>query len=341
MAKPKNPIAAVTTWITPLAISHPADLPTQVATRLGCSARRARATLAQLEALGWLKRSGSERKPQWSPGPLRQVVQRYTLAGLEEDLPWRRDFAPCFELAPNVARLAQHAFMELVNNAVDHSGGTTLAVSMRQTALHLHLLVSDDGIGLFERVNGAHAISDPALAMFELAKGRLTSQPERHAGRGLFFVARAADVFDLHANRSAYQHRAFEGRGWMRTRAAADRGTTVFVGIALDTERTLDSVMRSASSEGEGYAMDRARVPLRLLISQGVALDSRAQARRVAARLAEFRRAELDFDGVAEIGHSFADELFRVLPTTHPQLSLVPVNTTTPVAQMIEMVRAA
>ena len=49
-----------------------------------------------------------------------------------------------------------------------------------------------------------------------------------------------------------------------------------------------------------------------------MALDSRAQARRVAARLAELRRAELDFDGVAEIGHSFADELFRVLPAAQP-----------------------
>ena len=58
------------------------------------------------------------------------------------------------------------------------------------------------------------------------------------------------------------------------------------------------------------------------------------------ARLAEFRSAELDFEGVAEIGHSFADELFRVLPTLQP-LKLVPVNAAAPVARMIEMVRAA
>jgi STAS-like domain of unknown function (DUF4325) len=61
----------------------------------------------------------------------------------------------------------------------------------------------------------------------------------------------------------------------------------------------------------------------------------------VIARLAQFELAELDFAGVAEIGHSFADELFRVLPATQPQLALHTVNAAAPVARMIEMVRAA
>jgi len=337
----KNLLAAATTWITEAALAHPQDLPAAVAARLGASPRRASALVKQLAALGWLVQRGTPRKPQWTPGALRQATRRYALAGLQEDLPWTQDFAPSFALAPNVARLVQHAFMELVNNAIDHSGGTTVTVSMRQTALHIQLLVSDDGVGLFERVEQSHSIADPALAMFELAKGRLTSQPERHAGRGLFYTARAADLFDVHANRNGYQHRGQDGRGWLRARAAADRGTTVFVGIALDSTRTLDEVMRSASAEGASYALDRTCVPLRLLVTDGAALDSRAQARRVIARLAQFDRAELDFAGVAEIGHSFADELFRVLPATQPRLALHAVNAAAPVARMIDMVRAA
>jgi anti-sigma regulatory factor (Ser/Thr protein kinase) len=337
----QNTLVAITTWITPAAQAHPTDLPAALARRLDVSTRRARTLIGQLERLGWLARGGTTRRPEWKPGPLRQVVQRYPLPGLEEDRPWRRDFAPHFELAPHVARLVQHAFMELVNNAVDHSGGTCVTVSMRQTALHVQLLVSDDGVGLFERVADAHELHDPALAMFELAKGRLTSQPERHAGRGLYFVARAADVFDLHANRNAFQHRGLEDRGWMRHgRAAAERGTTAFVGIALDTERTLDAVLRSSSSDCARYGLERARLPLRLLAADGLALDSRAQARRVAARLAALRRADLDFAGVTEIGHSFADELFRVLPSMQPQLAMHAVNAAAPVARMIEMVRA-
>jgi anti-sigma regulatory factor (Ser/Thr protein kinase) len=341
MTRTTTTLAALTAWITPAALAHPTDLPAEVARRTGCSSRRARSLVNQLTALGWLVRAGTSRKPRWRLGVLRQVVQRYALCGLAEDLPWRRDFAPSFELAPTVARLAQHVFMELVNNAIDHSGGTSVTVSMRQTALHVQLLVSDDGVGLFERVEQAHAIADPALAMFELAKGRLTSQPGRHAGRGLFYAARAADVLDVHANRNGYQHRGLDGRGWLRARAAAHRGTTVFAGIALDTERTLDAVMRSASADGAGYALERICVPLRLLAGDGGALDSRAQARRVMTRLAPFKQVDLDFAGVADIGHSFADELFRVLPATQPRLALHAIHADAPVARMIEMARAA
>jgi hypothetical protein len=55
-------------------------------------------------------------------------------------------------------------------------------------------------------------------------------------------------------------------------------------------------------------------------------LASRAQARRVALRLQRFRRVELDFDGLAEVGHGFADELLRVFRHAHPEVDLVPVN---------------
>ena len=34
----------------------------------------------------------------------------------------------------------------------------------------------------------------------------------------------------------------------------------------------------------------------------------------------------LDFEGVAEIGQAFADELFRVYARAHPDVQLVPTN---------------
>ena len=331
-------LPALTTWITQAALDHPADLDHVVAQRLGCTLRTARQWLARLAALGWLQRSGTPRRPHWRPGVLRQMTRRYALDGLQEDRPWTRDFAPAFDLRPNVARLAQHAFMELLNNAVEHSGGSCVAVSMRQTALHLQLLVSDDGVGLFRRIEQAHGIDDAALAMLELAKGRLTSQPEHHAGRGLFYAARLADMLDLHANLHGFRHA--EAAGWQPARAAADRGTAVFVGLALDTPRTLDEVLRSASTDGQGYGLERTRVPLRLLCPAGTALDSRAQARRVAARLDRFGHAELDFAGIDTLGHSFADELFRVLPAQQPGWSAQVCNAAAPVTRMIDAVRA-
>ena len=58
-------------------------------------------------------------------------------------------------------------------------------------------------------------------------------------------------------------------------------------------------------------------------------------------RLAEFRRAEIDFEGIAEVGHSFADELFRVFAAEQPALELVPLGMSPRVAEMLASVRAA
>ena len=53
------------------------------------------------------------------------------------------------------------------------------------------------------------------------------------------------------------------------------------------------------------------------------------------SRLSQFRRVELDFEGLADVGHGFTDELFRVFSAAHPLLQLVPVNMAPRVAQMV------
>ena len=330
---------ALTLHITAAASSHPQDLAAHVAGSAGVSRGTAQKALQRLVSLGWLRREGTGRRPLFRPGLLRQVVMRYPLAGLQEDRPWARDFAPYFSLPGEVQRMTQHAFGELLNNAIDHSGGTSVTVSLRQTPSHVQLLVSDDGCGVFEQLSRSFSLDDPALAMLELSKGKLTSQPTRHAGRGLFFTSRLADVFDLHANASAFQHRDWEGSGWRPGRALKHQGTSVYAAIALDTTRTLESVLQAHSLDGAGFGFERTVVPLRLLATPLAGLDSRAQARRVATRLAAFKRAEMDFDGVPHIGHSFADELFRVLSPELGGVDLVPLNMCPEVAAMISSVR--
>lgn len=337
----------LTQWITHAALRHPTDLPEQLMREFQVSRRRAGALLRKLEASQWLVSEGTPRRPAHRPGPLRQVVKRYALAGLEEDQPWRDDFAPCFDLAPPIAHMAQHAFTELLNNAIDHSGGSRVAVSMRQTPMQLQMLVSDDGCGLFQHIAQNFDIAQAPLAMLELAKGRLTSAPERHSGHGLFFTSRLADVLDIHANHSAFQCRAWERGSWRAAPSgpvASRNGTSIYLAIMLDTPRTLPSVLQAQSASGSDAAFERTRVPLVLLdggASGSVMLASRAEARRATKRLAQFRHAEIDFSGVDVIGHGFADEMFRVFGRDHPGLELHPVGMTAQVAAIVDSVRVA
>lgn len=331
-------INAMTLWITAATVQHPHTLLQEVMSRASVTRSTAHKVLKRLANLNWVVNEGTPRRPHYRPGLLRQVVRRYDLAGLSEDGPWSQDFAPFFTLPPEVRRMTQHAFCELLNNAIDHSEGTTVTVSLRQTPSQVQLLVSDDGRGLFDKISHVFSIGDPHVAMLELSKGKLTGLPQRHTGRGLFFTSKLADVFDLHANDVAFQHREWSRAGWLPGRALRHQGTSVYFSIALDTTRTLDAVLQSFSLSGSGFGFERTIVPLRLVSNAQTGLESRAQARRVADRLNQFQRAEVDFEGIPHVGHSFVDELFRVLKAQHAQTELVPVNMCPAVAAMVNSV---
>ena len=81
--------------------------------------------------------------------------------------------------------------------------------------------------------------------------------------------------------------------------------------LANDSPRIMREVF-DAFTDPEEFTFDKTVVPLHLAQYEGEKLVSRSQAKRVAHRFERFKRVELDFAGVSEIGQAFADELFRV-----------------------------
>lgn len=327
--------------ITARAVANPTHLCAELATQFGVSRSTMGKWLRKLIEEGWISREGRSH-PIYRPAQLRDVSRGYALASLDEETPWQRDFAPCFELQPNILRLAHHAFTELLNNAVDHSGGARVSISMRQNRTHLHLLIRDDGCGVFARIQQAFGIETPQQALLELSKGKLTSQPEFHTGRGLFFTSRLFDVFDLYANHLTYQHSHWQRREWLRANPLAVQGTAVFMSIALNATRTLDEVFAAHSRGSQDFSFARTEVALRLALgTEGQALESRAQGKRIANRLEAFEVVDLDFEGIDAVGQGFADELFRVFASQHPQVQLQPRNMNSQIAAMVAQAREA
>jgi hypothetical protein len=71
--------------------------------------------------------------------------------------------------------------------------------------------------------------------------------------------------------------------------------------------------------------------------SQG--LVSRSQAKRVLARTNRFKVVMLDFTGVVEVGQAFADEIFRVFASAHPEVKLDVVGANIDITNMITRAR--
>ena len=91
----------------------------------------------------------------------------------------------------------------------------------------------------------------------------------------------------------------------------------------------------------EDHTSDRTVMPLLLEQYEGEKLITRSQAKRLAKRFERFKRVELDFSGIAEIGQAFADELFRVFVAAHPDIDITPTHAEPAVANMIRRAVAA
>jgi len=328
-------LSTLTRTITADALAHPQDLAPLLSRRYRVSRGTINKSLRRLVDAGWLAREGQTR-PLYRPGIQREVTTDYALQGLDEHTPWLRDIHPVLSLSNAVARVAQHVFGELLNNAIDHSDGDRVTVSVRQTPTHLHLLIADNGLGVFSQLARKAGLDDARRAALELAKGRLTTEPDNHGGRGLFFVARMVDAMNLQSNGEVLQWRDRGGSVSLRTHPINRSGTTVFASIALDTTARPSDTYSAYGSDAAPLDFSRTQVPLRLLTDSGVGLDSRAQARWVCSRLELFATAELDFDGVDDVGPSFIDEVFRVYAKAHPEVALQPTKASERVGKLLK-----
>lgn len=313
---------------------------TRLAAVLGVSRQVANGQLQTMVADGLLEAEGTTRARVYRLRTLRHESQDFQRAGLEEDPVFRRVVAPVVaDLPDNVRNIWQYASTEMINNAIDHSGGDLVRVAVRRNALWTEVTVADDGEGIFLKIQRALSLSDPREALLELAKGKLTTAPQAHTGEGIFFTSRAMDRFEIVSHHLRFSHAPRQADAIVEQEADA-AGTTVVMRLANRSPRLLRAVFDDFS-DPEEYTFDKTVVPLRLAQFGGEMLVSRSQARRVCHRFERFKRVELDFAGVEEIGQAFADEVFRVFAASHPQLRLTPLNTSPAVAQMIRRAVAA
>ena len=68
-------------------------------------------------------------------------------SGLEEDQVWQATVLPLLEgLSENDIDIWQYCVTEMVNNAIDHSAGSTLTVVVRRRPSNTRIQVLDNGI---------------------------------------------------------------------------------------------------------------------------------------------------------------------------------------------------
>jgi excisionase family DNA binding protein len=255
-----------------------------------------------------------------------------TLLGLAEDVVWRRVVADLgLDNSTAAGRIMAYAFMEMLNNAIDHSGSDSAVISWWRSPYQWSFEIKDPGVGAYARLSGGLHLGSEFEAVQELSKGKRTTDPAHHTGEGIFFTSKVVDLFRLTSGGIRWtvdniRHDVALGS------VPAEPGTSVFCQIDPQTDRDIADVFRQFTEDHE-FVRTRPAVKL---FKIGTTFVSRSEARRLLDGLdKDFDTVEADFAGVTDVGQGFVDELLRVWPNAHPGKKVVPINMSAAVEFMV------
>jgi len=316
---------------------HPTNIARVAMEKFDCSRQAINKHLHRLVEEGAIVAYGKTRSTIYTLASLVGWSKTFPLAPeLTEDRVWREDMTPSLgKLPENAMRIWQYGFTEMLNNAIDHSGGTEVHIQFEKTAVSTEVALSDNGVGIFRKIQAAVGLMDERHAVLELAKGKFTTDPQNHSGEGIFFSSRVFDGFQILSGGVYFSHEHSQREDWILEPTNPQAGTAVFMRLHNHTSRTLRKVFDTFASGDDDYGFTKTVVPVSLVQYGDDNLISRSQARRLLSRFDRFKVVMLDFSGVHSIGQAFADEVFRVFRLRHPEVELIPFKANSEVRRMI------
>lgn len=304
----------------------------------GITRQAATALLGRLVKNGFLNPGLGQKPKTYFLRTLGHVDETLELKGLEEHIVWAEHMKPHLveHLTPEALNIWEYGATEMINNAIDHSQGTTLRIQLFVNAAYSSCYISDDGEGIFKRITRLCNLPDERQAILELAKGKLTTDPSKHSGEGIFFSSRAFDFYKILSSGLTFDHEHDEPDFLVEHGAddSGHQGTTVFMRHGNACKRTLREVF-DQFAEPDEYTFSKTVVPVRLAKMGAESLVSRSQAQRLLARIDRFKTVIFDFEGVETVGQAFADEIFRVFRSSHPDVELLTRSTNDQIQNMI------
>ena len=314
----------------------------ELSAHLGITRQAVNLHIRRLIDSGRIAKTGSTRGARYFPAseaPETKVfAKQFELHGLAEaDAYDRASIALNLRqtLRANVESIVHYAFTEMLNNAIDHSKADRCRVNVRLAANQLTFEIRDSGIGVFHSIADKYHLPDEQSAMIELLKGKTTTMPEAHTGEGIFFTSRAADRLVLRSHRVQVEWSRIRDDVFVST-PRFSRGTGVTFEIRRDARHRLEEIFAEFAPEAYDYQFQKTRVLVKLLQRDYV---SRSEAKRLLLNLDRFSEVELDLRDVEQLGQGFADEVFRVFASHHPDVRLRAINASETIAAMIRHVQ--
>jgi anti-sigma regulatory factor (Ser/Thr protein kinase) len=337
----KNQAEEIRSYLLAKIPVHPQNIVAKAAEAFSCSRTTVHRHLNRLIRDGKIIKSGTTRQAKYFLKTEKNKELHISLEpGVEEHKVWDENFKADFETIPkNVQEICEYGFLEMLNNAIDHSKGTELEIGTEWEPNLIEITICDDGTGIFRKIKNALNLEDERESALHLSKGKFTTDQDNHTGEGIFFTSRAFDDFRIISSGMAYIRNNRE-QDWFIEMAENSKlaGTEVRMTISLDSKIKMQEVYSEFSEEDSDGCrkFDKTHILVELSKLGDERYVSRSQARRICLGLEKFKRIVLDFKNISTVGQGFVDEVFRVFQSKHPQIKIEYVNANDDVRFMIE-----
>ena len=289
-------------------------------------------------------------KKDGARGTYRMVTKTFTYVyandgTLGEDRIFNKDIAQHFKgLENNVYSAWRYAFTEMMNNAIEHSGGKEIIVAVQVNDAKSSVLLFDNGIGIFRNIQeymknqmGEDLPLDECVSL--LFAGKFTTAAHAHSGEGIFFTSHLMDRFLILSDEIFFSRNNFSDLlSDMKLSDAFNSlklCTVVYMELGNHSKKTTREVFDRFSDVEQGFI--RTQIPIAHFFPNGNPV-SRSEARRLGEMILKFKEITLDFANVDEVGQAFVHELFVVWQGRNLDVTLKYIHTEQGVENMIRRV---
>jgi len=319
---------------------HPKNIVAQAAKAFSCSRTTVHRHLNRQLRDGKIIKSGTTRQVQYFLKTDKNKEIYVSLKpGVAEDVVWKENFREDFETLPkNIRDICEYGFLEMLNNAIDHSDGKEVYIKTEWENNLVRIWVCDNGIGIFRKIKNFFKLEDIREVALHLNKGGFTTDPKNHSGEGIYFTSRAFDEFSINSGGHEFFQSSRDQDWFIGKPKEKKDGTVLFMSIGLDSKRKLQNVFIEATEKNpEGIPrFNKTKFLVKLSKLGDERYVSRSQARRIVLGLEKFKHVVLDFKGISTVGQGFVDEVFRVFKSKHPGIEIIYTNANDDVKFMIE-----
>ena len=225
-------------------------------------------------------------------------------------------------LPKNLVEIIQFSITALLNNISDHSEATKLYLKLYLTYDDFHMVINDNGKGIFGHINSILNLNSIQSAVFELAKGRVTTDKENHSGDELNAVIHLFDMALIESN-GIFLKFINKTSSFTSGSSMQQKGTRIHLKINPDSKRTCGKTFKKLFDIQHRYTS----IPVSILRqNKNEQINSRNQAKSILSNLNNVRKIKFDFNNVDLIGPAFADELIRGLNKKEKAIEIQWIN---------------